>query len=77
MGSNTGTTTFVEDLCVFFEMNSELIHLDISYNNIGINDSKIIAERVKENHTIYGLHYMGNSGYVDSFGFINIINQGP
>ena len=34
------------------------------------NDVEIIAEGLKENHTIYGIHFTGNAGHVDKLGFV-------
>lgn len=45
-------------------------HLDISYNSLGLHDCEVLAESLCENHTILGLHVLGNSCYVDSLGFL-------
>jgi hypothetical protein len=51
-------------------INTALVHLDLSNNNYNKAICKIIAEDIKQNHTIYGLHMNGNSCQVDSNGFI-------
>lgn len=50
--------------------NCKIVHLDISYNSIGLEDTKVIGELMKQNHSLYGIHYQGNEGYVDPNGFI-------
>lgn len=52
-------------------LNSEsLEHLDISNNNFSLVDSEIIAEILKNNHKIKGIHYHGNYGTIDPLGFL-------
>ena len=43
----------------------------MSHNNIRLDDVEIIAEGLKDNHTILGLHFVGNDGDVDAKGFVN------
>ena len=50
--------------------NKTLLHLDLSFNKIKYADTQVLADKIKKNHTIYGLHYQGNEGRVDSLGFI-------
>lgn len=54
-----------------FKKNKVLIHVDISYNGLRLNDMKLIGESLINNHTILGIHIMGNEGEVDKKGFIN------
>lgn len=51
-----------------------MIHLDLSNNHFGLEDSLEIATALVKNKTIYGFHFSGNTGYVDSRGFL-IINS--
>ena len=53
-----------------FRENKSLIHLDMSHNNMPFIDCEIIADGLKDNHSIYGLHWTGNQGYVDNQGFV-------
>jgi hypothetical protein len=46
------------------------VHLDVSYCEIYEEDSKTIAEALRLNRTIYGLHYQGNKGRIDFKGFL-------
>jgi len=55
---------------LFLNLNSKLIHLDISHNNMDSNDSKFLCEEVKQNHSILGLHVDGNEMRVDDLGFL-------
>ena len=50
--------------------NSSLLHLDISYNQISIDDSRVFATALELNHTMWGLHYQGNCGEVDALQFL-------
>ena len=62
---------FTSQLCeLFHNKNTELLHLDISYNNINVVDSMAISENIKDNHTILGIHVDGNDMWVDELGFV-------
>ena len=62
---------FTRELCEMFKNEYlELLHLDISHNNIGYVDCAQIAIDVKNNHTILGIHVDGNDMYIDELGFI-------
>eukprot|EP00359_Climacostomum_virens_P001679 CAMPEP_0204897674 /NCGR_PEP_ID=MMETSP1397-20131031/869_1 /ASSEMBLY_ACC=CAM_ASM_000891 /TAXON_ID=49980 /ORGANISM="Climacostomum Climacostomum virens, Strain Stock W-24" /LENGTH=860 /DNA_ID=CAMNT_0052065451 /DNA_START=87 /DNA_END=2668 /DNA_ORIENTATION=+ len=52
------------------KIHKKLLHLDISHNNFSLSECKIIAEGLKENHTIYGIHADGNECSIDSRGFL-------
>ena len=54
----------------------DLIHLDISHNNINYVDCKLLSEKVKSNHTILGIHLDGNEMEINELGFINPIEKG-
>ena len=43
----------------------------MSHNNIDSKEIEIFREGLDENHTIYGLHFAGNEGSTDAFGFVN------
>ena len=62
---------FTTQLCeLFHNKNTELLHLDISYNNINVVDATAISEHIKDNHTILGIHVDGNDMWVDELGFV-------
>ena len=61
--------------------NTALVHLDLSFNKIGEQDTQLIMEDLASNQTCVGFHYMGNQdsirrdqqvGKVDSLGFIRM-----
>ena len=54
----------------FTKTNTELIHLDISHNNINYIDCKLLSEKVKNNHNILGIHLDGNEMEINELGFI-------
>lgn len=60
---------------LFLSKKTSLLHLNISNNNINIDDCKHISETVKENHTILGIHVEGNCMEIDSLGFIHPIDK--
>ena len=53
-----------------FEKNKDLIHLDLSCNLFNNEDTVILAQKLEKNNSIFGIHFSGNSGYVDYLGFI-------
>lgn len=62
--------TCVPSLCQLLETNKYLIHVDLSSNNFGYDDTVAISQSLEINKTIYGFHFAGNSGYVDSRQFL-------
>lgn len=49
-----------------------LAHLDLSFNYLKSEECYHLGEGLKKNHEILGLHLLGNEGYIDSQGFIQI-----
>lgn len=49
-----------------------LRHVDISYNSMDQKECEIFGQTIHDNHTVWGLHMMGNECVVDSMGFIRI-----
>lgn len=47
-----------------------LRHIDISYNSMDKLECQKFGETIHDNHTIWGLHMMGNDCLVDSMGFV-------
>lgn len=54
----------------FLETNQLLVHLDLSSNKFRIEECQDIALGLRSNHTIFGMHFDGNFGYIDSEGFL-------
>jgi len=52
-----------------------LKHLDLSFCNMKESECKIFGELLKDNHTLWGLHFTGNWGYIDERGFIKIFGH--
>ena len=40
--------------------NKSLVHLDLSFNKICEEDTRVILEDIKSNQTLFGFHYQGN-----------------
>ena len=67
---------FTSQLCsLFHNKHIELLHLDLSYNNLNYIDCKAISDHIKYNHTILGIHVDGNDMYTDGFGFVYPIEK--
>lgn len=60
---------FIDELSSFFFENTILLHQDISNNHFTFKQSDKIAKALKKNRTIYGIHFTGNRGYIDSEDF--------
>ena len=53
-----------------FRYNRTLIHVDISHNNLRALEILTISEGLRANHTILGIHLIGNEGEIDANGFV-------
>ena len=42
----------------------------MSNNNISLQDVEIIAQGLRNNHSILGFHFIGNSGIIDAQGYL-------
>lgn len=69
-------------LSLVVKQNLALLHLDLSYCEIDFADTKKIAKVLKQNHSIYGIHYQGtsgydwgNMGYIDYKGYLHPIGK--
>lgn len=52
-----------------------IVHLDLSFNNFNLEESKIIQNAISENHNLLGFHFRGNFGFMDSKGYLQIPNE--
>jgi Ca2+-binding EF-hand superfamily protein len=50
---------------------SKLTHLDISHCKLGYDDCKIIAEGIRNNHSLLGIHVDGNQCVIDAKGVLH------
>ena len=66
---------FAKMFADYIGTNTELIILNLSNNNFSKQDSKIIAEGLEKNHTLYEFQFQGNHGYVDCLGFLVVNDQ--
>lgn len=79
----TGNFETAQSIGAFFRNNKKITHLDLSYNNFSSQECEILADNIKQNHTIYGIHTIGNDCLVDCKGFIipnlypNAAEKGP
>eukprot|EP00419_Tripos_fusus_P048195 CAMPEP_0172819810 /NCGR_PEP_ID=MMETSP1075-20121228/14845_1 /TAXON_ID=2916 /ORGANISM="Ceratium fusus, Strain PA161109" /LENGTH=1000 /DNA_ID=CAMNT_0013660399 /DNA_START=94 /DNA_END=3093 /DNA_ORIENTATION=- len=53
-----------------------LYHCDLSYNSMDASTCAFIAEGLKDNHSLYGLHVVGNAVSMDPDGFLTPIYTG-
>ena len=47
-----------------------LTHLNLSHNQLGLEDCEILSKALQSNHTLMGVHVEGNQGFIDSRGFL-------
>lgn len=66
-----GTKLFASQLGEVLTTQDNLLHLDISHNNIKSEEINTIAKSLELNHSLWGLHIFGNEGYIDSKAFLH------
>ena len=54
-----------------FQENQSLLHVDLSNCNFDGEDIEIINKGLTDNHTIYGIHLLGNMGKTDTLGYVH------
>ena len=57
-----------KEFSVFWEENKSMVHIDISHCNFNTFDMEVIGEGLKSNHTLLGIHLIGNKGIINSKG---------
>jgi len=55
-----------------FQSNKTLLHVDLGSNGLKVKELQTIGEGLKDNHTILGLHMMGNELQTDALGFLYV-----
>jgi len=60
-----------------FKENKSLIHLDLSHNNLRREDCDLMEEGLKDNHSLLGLHMLGNDVNTNSFGYFSAKSSEP
>jgi len=66
-GNNPSVAPIIVEV---LQKNEKMVHLDLSNNYFTFEESRLISHGLENNHTIYGFHFIGNYGYVDSKGFL-------
>lgn len=51
-------------------LNSTLLHVDMSNNLLNAQELQTISDGLQSNHTILGIHLIGNEAEVDTKGFV-------
>lgn len=67
---NGGAKAAMESLARALKAECSLVHLDLSYNSLRAEDCVVLAGGLRDNHTLVGLHLVGNSASVDADGFV-------
>eukprot|EP00930_Biecheleria_cincta_P042856 TRINITY_DN29493_c0_g1_i1.p1 TRINITY_DN29493_c0_g1~~TRINITY_DN29493_c0_g1_i1.p1 ORF type:complete len:1004 (-),score=210.82 TRINITY_DN29493_c0_g1_i1:50-3061(-) len=67
---NTGGSASMAALSKALRQESSLVHLDLSYNSLRCQDCQVLAEGLRDNHSLIGLHLVGNAASVDADGFV-------
>lgn len=50
--------------------NGVLKHVDLSYNSMDKSECEVFGLTIHSNHSLWGLHLMGNDCIIDSMGFV-------
>jgi|MDSY01.1.fsa_nt_gb hypothetical protein len=77
-GSSTDTErSCAKMLSTALGNNTRLVHADIGHNNFTAADCALIAEKLRDNHTLMGLHLEGDAT-LDASGFLSVVEpSGP
>lgn len=68
---DAGAASGAEALAEALRVSVTLYHLDLSYNNLGAASCQVIAQGLRDNHHLYGLHIVGNAATIDADGFVS------
>ncbi len=68
LGSNN--PSIAPNIVEVLQKNEKIVHLDLSNNYFSLSECKLIAGGLENNHSIYGFHFVGNYGYINSKGFL-------
>jgi len=66
----TKNKVFANKLAELLSTQDNLVHLDISNNRLSSFDCAIISKGLEENHSLWGMHIIGNEGKLDTKGFM-------
>jgi Ran GTPase-activating protein (RanGAP) involved in mRNA processing and transport len=59
------TNETADALSKMLKKNTGLVHADFSYNYFTKQECEILSQGIKSNHTLYGIHMIGNQCTVD------------
>ena len=72
-----GSGEICRAICRCFGENERIKHMDLSYNYLSYEECLELSQGIKVNHTILGIHMVGNNCEVDSQGFLHPILSKP
>jgi len=58
-------------------MNKTLLHIDLSHNNLGKEDCELMETGLRHNHTLLGIHMIGNDMNTDAQGYFKNMGYDP
>lgn len=59
-----------EAIAPVFRESASLYHCDLSYCGFDISCCEVLGQSLRDNHSLYGLHIVGNAATVDADGFV-------
>lgn len=69
-GEVKDTLDCASEIAKVLRARTSLYHLDLSYNSIDSKACKLISDALSDNHSLYGLHMVGNEVTMDANGFL-------
>lgn len=70
-----GLGSAVQELVELLSKNHNIVHIDLSNNGFSFAESTLIGKALEHNHSVYGIHFEGNSGWVDWKQFIHPLDR--
>ncbi|MDR3547220.1 MAG: hypothetical protein P4M11_02900 [Candidatus Pacebacteria bacterium] len=67
----TKSRAFPTKMAELLSTQENLVHLDLSNNRLDADACEIISKGLKDNHTLWGVHIIGNEAKVDAKGFMH------
>lgn len=73
--SDAAAATAAEAIAAVLRESVSLFHLDLSYNSLDPDGCAVIANGLRDNHHLYGLHMVGNAASIDADGFLQPVRE--
>eukprot|EP00928_Gymnodinium_smaydae_P100114 TRINITY_DN9745_c0_g1_i2.p1 TRINITY_DN9745_c0_g1~~TRINITY_DN9745_c0_g1_i2.p1 ORF type:complete len:991 (-),score=202.28 TRINITY_DN9745_c0_g1_i2:161-3133(-) len=73
--ANSGAAASIGVLAQSLAQDCPLIHLDLSYNALQPKECEVLGRGLRSNHSLLGLHLVGNAADVDANGFVTSRNN--